>query len=155
MTDQTSVFDPDTFLHEEVEEKMEVSFTPVPEGDYPAYIETVTADIANTKNGPRPILNFSYVITDEEMAKEMELERPTVRQTVWLDIDESGQLSFGKNKNVRLGRIREAVGQNKAGEPWSPGMLVNAGPVMIKVGHRYNSETGEGPYPEMLRVVEG
>ena len=142
-------------MHSEVEGKMEVSFTPVPEGEFGAYIDDVEAAVVETKNGPAPVLHITYAITDEELKEQIGLDHPTVRQTVWLDFDDTHGLSFSMNKNVRLGRIREATGQNVDGEPWSPSMLKGAGPVTVKVGHRSNSETDEGPYANVLRVVAG
>ena len=82
------------------------------------------------------------------------LDRPMVRQDIWLDLDESGRIAQGKNKNVRLGRVRSAVGQNTDGQPWSPSQLRGAGPVLIMVGHRYNKETGEGPYSDVKRITK-
>ena len=151
---QASKFDPETFMHEEVGTTMEVSFTPVDEGEYTAYIDSAEAESVTTNDGPKPVLNIVYALTDDEVKAALDLEKPTVRQTVWLDFDDqTGGLAFGLNKNVRLGRIREAVGQNVDGAPWSPSMLVGAGPVVIKVGHRFNKETGEGPYADVQKVA--
>lgn len=62
------------------------------------------------------------------------MAEPSVRQTLWLDTTESGGLDFGKGKNVGLGRLREALGQNAPGKPWAPGMLVG-GVAKVKVSH--------------------
>ena len=148
-----SVFDPDTFMHSEVETAMESTFTPVDEGEYNAYIDDVAAEAVNTNDGPKPVLNITYALTDDAVKEALDMEKPTVRQTCWLDFDEqTGGLSFGPNKNVRLGRVREAVDQNVDGQPWSPSQLIGAGPVVLKVGHRFNKETGEGPYADVQRV---
>ena len=40
---------------------------------------------------------------------------------------------FGSNKNVKLGRLREALGQNKNGQAWSFGMLKGAGPIKVSI----------------------
>ena len=153
-TVQSSVFDPDTFMHQEVETQMETIFTPVNEGEYNAYIDTLEASTVNTQDrGTVPVLYVTYAITDDEVKEELEMEKPTVRQMLWLDFDEqTGGLASGKNKNIKLGNIREAVGQNIDGQPWSPTQLIGAGPVVIKVGHRFNKETGEGPYADVQRV---
>ena len=149
-----SAFDPEAFMHSEVEAPMETTYTPVPQGEYPAFIDDAVAETVKTEDGPRPVLNVTYAITDEELKQAIDIDKPTVRQTVWLDIDEqTGGLAFGPNKNVRLGRIREAVSQNVEGEAWSPSLLKGAGPVVIKVGHRFNKETGEGPYADVQRVT--
>ena len=151
---QASAFDPETFMHEEHEAPMETAFTPVDEDEYEAYIDDVEAEALKTDDGPKPVLQITYALTSEEVKAKLEMDKVTVRQTVWLDFDEqTGKLAFGPNKNVRLGRIRDAVGQNEDGEPWAPSMLKGAGPVVIKVGHRFNKETGEGPYADVQKVT--
>ena len=150
----TSAFDPDTFMQTEVEGKMETDMTPVPEGDYEAYIDDVTGAVVNTANGQQPVMHLTYVINDDVLLTEMGVNQLQVRQTLWLDFEADGvSLSFAKNKNLNLGRVREAVGQNTEGEPWAPAMLRGAGPLLIKVTHRYNAETGEGPYANVKRVT--
>lgn len=150
-----SAFDKEAFMHTETEAAMETKFTPVPEGEYNAYIEDVEADTIKTDDGNKPVLQINYTITDEPLKELMDMERVIVRQTVWLDFEEDGTLAFGQNKNVRLGLIRDAVGQNEDGASWSPAMLKGGGPVVIKVGHRYNKVTDEGPYPTVQRITSG
>ncbi|MGH2638967.1 MAG: hypothetical protein ACRDF4_06765, partial [Rhabdochlamydiaceae bacterium] len=41
----------------------------------------------------------------------------------FLELTSSGAIDFGKGKNVGLGRLREALGQNKIGKPWSFNMI--------------------------------
>ena len=146
-----SVFDPETFLHTEIESAMDVTYTPVDEGEYEAYIEDVEA--AAIKN--QPVLNIIYALTEERVKDATELDHPTVKQTLWLDMDENFNLLFGKQKNIKLGRVRTAAGQNVDGRPWSASQLIGVGPLIIGVGHRYNRETGEGPYPYVTRVAAG
>ncbi|MDE0330988.1 MAG: hypothetical protein OXL41_03900 [Nitrospinae bacterium] len=143
-----SAFDPNTFMSQEVSGANEESYTPVPENDYSGcYIK----DVEPTKLGDSGALIIQWIIPDEDLKKELNMEEIQCRQTCFLDLDENGAIEFGPNKNVRLGRLRSAVGQN-TGAAWSPAMLVGAGPCTIKVGHRYNKETGEGPYSEVVRV---
>ena len=150
-----SAFDPDTFLHDETESAMETKHTPCPEGEYTAYIDNVEAQTRKTDDGPVVVMDIVYAVTDDEVKEELDMDKVIVRQSVWPDFDENGKLAFTKNKNVRLGNVREACGQNQDGKPWSPGMLVGAGPVKITVGHRFNKTTGEGPYANVTRVAAG
>lgn len=150
-----SVFDPETFLHLEIDSAMETAYTPVDEGEYEAYIEDVEASVVKTQDGDKGVLNVTYALTEESVKASTGMDHPTVRQTLWLDFDDSGSLLFGKQKNVKLGRLREAVGQNVDGRPWSPSQLIGAGPVVIRVTHRYNKETGDGPYANVTRVAAG
>lgn len=148
-----SVFDTDSFMHQEVDSAMETRLTPPAEGTYLALVETVEADRIVTKRGLQIILRTTYDILDEDLKEEMGMDKVVARQDLFLDID-NGVLQFGKNKNVRLGQLREAVNQNVDGEPWSPSMLVGAGPVNILVGHRYHKETGDGPFAEVRKVTK-
>ncbi len=52
-----------------------------------------------------------------------------------LDIDDAGRLKTGESANVGLGRLREAVGLNQPGQPFSLGMLQGRSLRFI-VGHR-------------------
>ena len=70
------------------------------------------------------------------------MAEPTVRQTIWLDLTESGSLDFGKGRNVGLGRLRDALGQNETGKPWQPGMMVG-GVAKIKVTHSIDKRDNE------------
>lgn len=137
-----SRFDPEVFLNTEVQQAMETKFTPVPVGEYPAFIDEIT--LREVKDSP--ILRVVWAIPDPELAQKLGVEKATVNDDVWLDVEENGSLQFGPNRNVRLGRLREVLGQNNPGQAWNFRMLQGAGPVIISVGERFNNQTGEGPY---------
>lgn len=55
---------------------------------------------------------------------------------IQLDIDENtGKLDMGPNKNVRLGQLRKALGQNIPGRPWSIPMMKGKGPFEVQISH--------------------
>lgn len=126
-----STFNPDTFLNTETSDANATSYTPVPEGEFPAAIKAVKPRVLTDG---RAVLDITWSVDDEVARQETGMAEPSVRQTIWLDTTESGGLDFGKGKNVGLGRLREAVGQNQAGKPWAPGMLVGQ-VAKVKVGH--------------------
>ena len=64
---------------------------------------------------------------------------PKVRQSVLLDLTPTGGLDMGKGKNVTLGRLRDAVGQNSEGRPWAPTMLQGQVAV-VNVTHRLDGD---------------
>lgn len=115
-----SDFNPDTFMQEEQNVELDTEFTPIPEGEYSGIIKDVKAD--TTPKGAA-LLAVTWLIDDEEVREHTGMPEPTCRQTVWLDLDASGHLAAGANKNVGLGKLRAALGQND-GSPWSPTMLV-------------------------------
>lgn len=147
----TSAFDPDTFLNQEVTGSSEVKYTPVPIGEYQAYIDELEMSSYNDQ----PILQVTYAILNEELKASLGMEKPTVRDSIFLDVNPDGSLQFGINKNVKLGRLREAVNQNNPKEKWNFNRLRGMGPVNIMVDHRWSDKNGikEGPFANITRVT--
>jgi len=127
-----STFNPDTFLNTETTEGNSTEFVPVPEGEYNGAISAIKP--RSTDSGAA-ILDVTYDIDDAEAAEVTGIKIPKVRQSIFLDITEQGGLDMGKGKNVQLGKLREAIGQNTAGKPWQPGMLIGQ-VARITVKHR-------------------
>lgn len=147
---RTSAFDPDVFLNQEISGANETKYTPVPVGEYNAYIDDLTMDSYEDQ----PILVVHYAILSDELKKTLGLEKPTVQDRLFLDVAEDGvTLLFGPNKNVRLGRVREACDQNNPKKKWNFNMLRGAGPVAIMVEHKFN-KAGEGPFANVTRVAK-
>jgi hypothetical protein len=126
-----STFDPDSFMNSTTSDANSTAYTPVPEGDHPGHIGEVKPGV--TQNG-KAYLGVKWVVNSEAARQATGMAEPSVRQTIWLDITESGALDNGKGRNVQLGKLRDALGQNTPGKPWMPGMLVG-GAAMIKVKH--------------------
>lgn len=133
-----STFDPDLFMNSETTDANDTSFVPVPEGEFTAAIESVEP----RKAGDKPVLEVKWAIDDQGVRDATGMQKPTVRQTIWLDVTEAGGLDGGKGKNIGLGKLREAVGQNKPGQRWAPGMLVGQ-VARVVVKHRSGKEPGE------------
>lgn len=133
-----SGFNPDTFLNTETSDANAVAYTPVPEGEFPASIKLIKPRVLTDG---RAVLDVTWIVDDETARQETGMAEPSVRQTLWLDVTESGGLDFGKGKNVGLGRLREAVGQNQSGKPWQPGMLIGQ-VAKVKVSHSVDKRDG-------------
>ena len=119
MSESQGVFDPDTFMSMQTEEASETTFRPIPEGEYNAVITKIEG---RTPKG-NSILDIFWAIDDESVRAETGMDNPSVRQSIFLDITKEGGLERGANKNIQLGRVRSALGQNNPGQPWSPGMM--------------------------------
>lgn len=133
------MFDNEDLLNMETGGEMETEFTPVPEGEY---IATVTKVVARSGHSDKTdedwySLDVSWHIDDDEVREATGMERPTARQSIFLDVGDGG-LELGKGKNVLLGRLREAVGQNGAGV-WAPAMLEGT-TAMVRVTHRMHND---------------
>jgi hypothetical protein len=135
-----SVFNPDEFLNQSIEGSFATRMTPVPEGEYPAVIDELK--VRTTDKG-QVILDVTWNIVDDALKSNLGRDKITVRQSAFLDLDSNGKLQAGENKNVTLGRIREAIGQNYSDRPWVVGQLKGAGPAKIKVTQRPGQEAGD------------
>lgn len=137
------MFNPELFLNTTVTSSTDTQLLPVPEGEYLALSSPVTADSFRTfdiRKGARAgskgmALDIEWTINDESLKTELGRE-PKVRQSLMLDTTSDGTgLDFGKGRNIGLGRLREAFGQNQDGQPWSFAMLGNQ-VARVKVKHR-------------------
>ena len=129
------MFDTTAFGSITIEEESSVEYIPVPEDDYMAVIDKYTVDTVNDS----VIMKVSCKIDAPEVE---DAHEKVVPYEIWLDITDAGHLDMKKGKNVRLGRLRAAIGQNVPGEPWSPDMIVGQ-PLRIKVKNRVDNNTGE------------
>jgi hypothetical protein len=126
-----SQFDAEAFMNSSTTDANSTAYTPVPEGEFQAAIASVTPRVTGTG---KALLNIGWKVDDETVRNETGMAEPMVYQTIWLDVTESGGLDTGKGKNVGLGKLRDALGQNKPGAPWSPGMMVGQ-VAIVRVGH--------------------
>jgi len=140
------MFNPEDFMNTETTVQNETDYTPMPEGEYPAVISKLDSRMA----GSTPVLDVTWMIDDQAVREQTGMDEPTCRQTIWLDVTESGGLEAGANKNVQLGKLREALGQND-GSPWSPQML-NGQPARVIVKHSSPNEQG-AVYANVVQVA--
>lgn len=139
-----SAFNISSMLNSQVTESNSTELLQIDEGEYIAVIDPVSEENFRSfdiKKGERAgqkglSLNLTWNINDESGAIIAKIGRtPKVRQNLFLDLTTQGGLDFGKGRNVSLGQLREALGQNMTGRPWSFGML-GGGVAKIKVKHR-------------------
>ena len=128
------MFDADSFMSNSVEGELETVSTPIPTGEFPAVIQSVAARSGDKDGKPWAMLDVTWGIDSQEVSEATGRDVNTCRQSIFLDITESGGLDMSKGKNVGLGRLRAAVGQNNAGA-WAPSMLEGQ-PAVVKIDHR-------------------
>lgn len=134
-----STFNADTFLNTQVNDSNATTFEPIPVGeDYQASIAKIEPRMA----GDKPVLEVTWQTSDPRAVEATGMDTPTVRQTIWLDVTESGGLDLGRGKNVGLGKLRAALNQNQPGVAWAPGMLIGQS-AMLKISHRAGKSPDE------------
>lgn len=135
----TTPIDPNAYLTCGADGAFETSYTPVPEGEYPAIIDDVIMRVVEFKsdigvNEQRLVCQVIWSVLDDAVKAALGMAKVTVRQNIFVDLTADGRLDTAKNKNVELGRLREAVGQNQGA--WNIAMLRNSHPACIKISTR-------------------
>lgn len=157
MANDTSVqipgFDAGMFLNTTVDTALPTRTEPVPQGEYLAVIKDLALRTGLGKDQkPYVSLDITYQLDAPEVAAKLNRRDLTVRQSMFIDLNASGGLASGPNQNVKLGKVKEAVGQNKAGVPL--GALKGAGPIKVMVGHRADKDDSTMVYDEVKAVAK-
>lgn len=99
-------------------------------------------------------LAIPFEIIDETLLASMNRKQPLRVVSDWtLDIDSATNApTTAPGKNIDLGRLRAALGQNAPGVPWSFSQLFGAGPVMVEIVHRKNPKDESDPFVNVKRV---
>lgn len=149
-----STFDVDAFLQTTYKDANDTKLVPIPEGEYMAQIDKVEVKNIQKKDGSGTvtIAELSWVVTDQAAKDATGLATPRARQSIFLDVTEQGSLDMGKGKNVSLGKLRDAVGQNKPGKSWSFSHLSQA-TAFVKVEHEPNDKDPEIIYNRVRSVA--
>lgn len=146
-----TLFDANTFGQMSFTESNSTESVPVPVGEWPATIGDKKIDTWAAKDGSSSGLKM-YVYWDIEDPAVREVtgrEKSRVRQEFMFDLVEgTGALDFGKGKNVRLGRLREATGLNTPGQAFSFDMLVGR-MAKVNVKHRPDNRDASILYAEV------
>jgi len=149
-------FDASAFLNQTVSGPLSTTITACPEGEWTAKVSDgdnfINFREVNTKNGPRAICEINYEILDDGVKSQLGRDRVYARQTIWLDTTSSGGIDTGEGKNVDLGRLRAALGQND-GSPWTFNSLKGAGPLVVRVSQRSDTNNPENKYADVVRVA--
>lgn len=144
------MFDPNSFLDSEVKDANSTTTVPVPIGEYQGVVKDVSISSGTSKDTGNPWarLNVVWTVEDENVKALLGRKEVTTRQAFLLDITETGALDMGTGKNVRLGRLREALGLNEKGKAFSMRMLTGR---MGKIAVKH--ETYEGVVRDLVDSV--
>lgn len=150
-------FDPQAFMNS-ASDPMPTQYPVCPEGEYLFVIDSdpkacTVENVSGISQKTGKPYDFNQMVLaclcqDDGVRQKLGQERVTVRLRINLDLDPStNKLVAGEGKNVALGRLREALGQNKPG--WTPQNLLGAGPFMGLVKH---TTTEKGTFADIARV---
>ena len=135
------VFDPATFLNTTLTDALDTKRTAVPAGEYLAICGKPDVRKVNKKDGSGELLFLEVpLFVDDQEAREVTgLDNPSVRYSSILDLSPNGGIDTGKGKNIGLGRLRDAIGMNQPGKPFSFANIEGK-PIRCMVVHRIDGE---------------
>jgi hypothetical protein len=150
-------FNAEAFLNQTITTPMSTTTTPCPEGEFRAFVDDGDNAISFQEGGTdrngnelSPRMKVNFAITGDQLPnQQLKRDKVLVQQTFWLDVD-GDSIDLSEGKNVSLGRLRKALGQNEGA--WNPLMMKGKGPVMIKVGQRSDRNDPTQKYAEVTRV---
>lgn len=152
-----SVFNPEQFLDGTTDQEGSTFVTPVPVGEFRAIVDRdVIFREEEIKKGARAgqkmyLCDILWRIEDDDVERQIG-RKAIVRQSCFVDILPDGRgLDFSEGKNVGLNRVRDAVGQNRAGMAWSPRMLTGQ-MATIQVTQRPDENDPRTIYNDVKRV---
>jgi len=145
------MFDVNDFLNTEITGALDTEITPCPADTYPASISKVELRQWKKKDDPSQgglALDLIWEIQDEEVKRICNRDKVSVKQGIMLDLTDSGKLDTSKGRNIGLGKLRDALGLNEEGQPFSFSML-DGRMANVTVSHR---PVGDDIFAEVKRV---
>lgn len=91
-------------------EEFDIERTLIPEGDWEYRIGKPKISSGEKDGKPWAQLTLPLECIDQEVLKELNVEKISTRTQFFLDLDENGRLAKGTNMNIALGRAFEAAG---------------------------------------------
>jgi len=149
------MFDADSFLQSSTTEANDTKIIPCPPGEFAAIIDKITPKQVQFNGGTetRIVLDVQWLIEDAGAKAATGRDVVTVKQAIFLDTTPTGGLDMAQGKNVALGRLREAVGKNTPGEPFSfamlPGLMAK-----VSVSHRPDKNDPSISYAEVKMATK-
>jgi hypothetical protein len=144
--ENSTPFDPAAFLNTTFTDANATRVIPCPAGEYVAQVKDVKSRVAKESI----ILDVLWTIDDAVAKDRTGKKEVVVRQSLFLDF-ENGMLSFSEGKNVALGKVRKAVNQNIAGQPWSP-MMLKGGTARVRVENKPSEKDPEDVFDNVVAV---
>jgi hypothetical protein len=150
----STAFDAAQFEALTITEASSTERIPIDEGEYPAVIDDYAFRPTQGKDGKSYLFfDILWNIDDPGQREKLRREKVIARQSMSLERSPQGGLLSGEGVNVEFGRVREAVGLNKNGQPFQFSMLKGQ-PAKVKVKHRtFTNAAGEEEISAEVRAV--
>ena len=150
------IFNPENFLDDEVGGPMSTERELIPADTYRnCYVKDVKVQEGIIGKGERAgkpwaRLNLVWVIDDQALRDKLNRAEVTITQGLMLDLDDNDRLDTRKGRNVRLGRVRKALGLNEGSIKFKEFIGKTA---TLQIAHGVNSQDGSAT--EEVAAVAG
>jgi hypothetical protein len=149
-------FNAEAFLTQTTSEPLSTTVKACPEGEFKFMVDDGDKAIQfrefTSDKGTFHTMEVLCSCLEDSVKTSLGREKVLVPIKMFLDMNAAGDgLDTGDGKNVKLGKLRDTVGQND-GSPWSPIMLKGKGPFMGKVVQRSDKDDPTIKYAEISRV---
>lgn len=146
----SSQFDPALFLDATTTEVYQKR-PPLPPGDYQGVIEDIKSQSGQQKKDPSKdwyAFNIQLGVDPGKARDVVSQDKVILFHFVGLDVTPTGALDWSPGRNRQLGRYREALNMNVAGQPFNPRSMIGR-LVTVKVGQ----EIYEGEQKDTVDTV--
>ena len=131
------MIDAKQFMNAQYSEPNSTKRTPIPPGEYKAIVDKVELETFPGKKDTSKVYlkcNATLNLDEPTLRTQLEREKVVIVHGFLVDLNDAGAIDFSKERNVTLGKFREAIGMNTPGTPWSFPMF--EGKVLrVKVAH--------------------
>lgn len=150
------MFNPEAFLQATFNEANDTQLIPCPVGEFQASIDEIKVRTGTIGKGEKTGeewagIDVYWTINDQAAQTLAGREKLRVKQGVFIDLTPNGTIDMSKGKNISLGKLREAVDLNKAGQAFGFNMLTGRHAV-VKVAHRADANDATRLYDEVVAV---
>lgn len=146
-----ALFDAQSFLSSALTAPSATRRDPLPAGETYGQI-TKQEMVTGEKDGQAWYkLNVTIAIQDQDFLQRASREKASITYGLMLDVTDAGTLAMGPNKNVGLGRLREATNTNQPGKSLQDmvGQYVR-----VQIGHRPDKNDPEVVYDDVKAVAK-
>jgi len=146
---------------------MSTRYVTPPEGDFNLMLDSRNLDVTKWftsgiaqkgQNAGNEYVTFEIPmeILDDKVRQALNQDHVYSRYKGFLDFAPDGSLDFSEGKNVKIGRLREALNQNDPNVPWDPSQLALASGTIFKghLKHTPNKDDPTAPFSEISRVTK-
>ena len=154
------MFSAENLLQYTTDQKGSTMILPIPKGEWVGVIQGDKLKFREEESKKKGregekfyVLDIIVQFDDPAVKEATKRENPTSRSGIFVDLTPDGTgLDMSQGKNISLNRLRDVLGQNQEGRPWSPAMLGGQA-VKCKIDHEPDKNNPEIVYDRITAFL--